>query len=48
MTNGERQQYYAAREAYRHKCEDFRERLSKYLSNFKPRHHEILLQKHHP
>lgn len=34
MTCQERSQYYDAREAYRRKCEDFREELSKYLSNY--------------
>ena len=47
MTCQERSQYYKAREAYRRKCEDFREELSKYLSNIKPHNHENLLQKHH-
>ena len=47
MTCQERSECYAAWEAYRRKCEDFREELHKYLSNFKPRHYENLLQKHH-
>lgn len=48
MTIQEQSQFYDAREAYRLKCEDFREKLFDYLSNYKPRHHENLLQKHHP
>ena len=43
----ERSQYYDAREAYRFKCEDFREELAIFLQNFKPHNHENLLQKHH-
>ena len=34
MTCQERSQYYAAREAYRRKCEDFREELQKYLNSY--------------
>lgn len=34
MTAEETAQYYAAREAYFWKCEDFREEMFKYLSNY--------------
>lgn len=42
MTAAERSIYYDQRQRYRWKCEDFREELHKYLSNYKPRHHENL------
>ena len=48
MTAEERSIFYAAREAYRWKCEDFREDLKRFFETFKPRNNEILLQKHHP
>ncbi len=48
MTYEETAQYYAAREAYRWKCEDFREELNRLFETFKPRNNGILLQKHHP
>ena len=34
MTCQERSQYYQAREVYRLKCEDFKEEMFKYLSNY--------------
>ena len=34
MTDEEQSKYYQAREAYRHKCEDFKEEMFKYLSNY--------------
>lgn len=37
MTCEERQQYYKAREAYRRKCEDFKEEMFKYLSTYETR-----------
>lgn len=40
MTCQERQQYYKAREAYRRKCEDFREEIKRFFDNYKPRHYE--------
>ncbi|MBR3699202.1 MAG: hypothetical protein IKM85_06715 [Bacteroidales bacterium] len=37
MTNEERSKYYQAREAYHHKCEDFKEEMFKYLSTYEQR-----------
>ena len=34
MTAEETDQFYKAREAYRSKCEDFKEEMSKYLSHY--------------
>lgn len=34
MTAEETAQFYQAREAYRRKCEDFKEQMFKYLSNY--------------
>ena len=41
MTAEETAQFYKDREAYRSKCEDFTEEMSKYLSHYEPRntHH---------
>ena len=44
MTCQERQQYYKAREAYRRKCEDFRDEMFKYLQNYEPRNNNHLPQ----
>lgn len=38
MTNEERSKYYQAREAYRRKCEDFKEEMIKYLSHYDYKH----------
>ena len=37
MTNEETAKFYAQREAYRWKCEDFKEELFKYLQHYEPR-----------
>ncbi len=37
MTAEETAQYYKAREAYRRKCEDFKEEMFKYLSTYEQR-----------
>lgn len=37
MTAEETAQYYKAREAYRRKCEDFKEETFKYLSTYEQR-----------
>ena len=34
MTDEETAQFYQDREAYRRKCEDFKEEMFKYLSNY--------------
>lgn len=41
MTDEETAQFYQDREAYRRKCEDFKEEMFKYLSHYGPRntHH---------
>lgn len=41
MNDEERSKYYQDREAYRRKCEDFKEEMFKYLSHYEPRntHH---------
>lgn len=41
MTAEETAQFYQAREAYRRKCDDFKEEMFKYLSHYEPRntHH---------
>ena len=41
MTAEETAQFYQDREAYRRKCEDFKEEMFKYLSHYEPRnpHH---------
>lgn len=41
MTAEETAQFYKDREAYRSKCEDFKEKMFKYLSHYEPRntHH---------
>ena len=39
MTNEETAQFYAYREAYRWKCEDFKIELDKYLSNYEIQRH---------
>ena len=44
MTSEETAQYYKAREAYRRKCEDFKEKLFKYLSHYEPRNTHQLPQ----
>ena len=44
MTCQERSQYYDAREAYRRKCEDFKEEMFKYLSHYEPRNRNHLPQ----
>ena len=36
MTDEERSKYYKDREAYRRKCEDFKEEMFKYLSHYEP------------
>ena len=37
MTYEERSKYYQAREAYRRKCDDFKEETFKYLSTYEHR-----------
>ena len=37
MNDEERSKYYQDREAYRRKCEDFKEEMFKYLSTYEPR-----------
>lgn len=37
MTYEETAQFYDAREAYRWKCEDFREEIKQFFETFKPR-----------
>jgi hypothetical protein len=37
MTAEETAQYYAARQRYREKCDDFKQELDKYLSNYERR-----------
>lgn len=37
MTDEETAQFYQAREAYRRKCEDFKEEMFKYLSTYEQR-----------
>lgn len=37
MTAEETAQFYQAREAYRRKCDDFKEEMFKYLSTHEPR-----------
>lgn len=41
MTAEETARFYKDREAYRSKCEDFKEEMFKYLSHYEPRniHH---------
>lgn len=39
MTELERSQYYAQREAYRWKCQDFKKQLDKYLNNYEIQRH---------
>lgn len=41
MTDEERSKYYKAREAYRRKCEDFKEEMFKYLSNYETKERTI-------
>lgn len=38
MTAEETAQFYKAREAYREKCDDFKQELDKYLSNYVKSH----------
>lgn len=38
MTDEERSKYYKAREAYRQKCDDFKEEMFKYQSNYENKH----------
>lgn len=44
MTDEETAQFYQAREAYRRKCEDFKEEMFKYLSHYEPRNRNHLPQ----
>lgn len=37
MTDEERAKYYKNREAYRSKCDDFKEEMFKYLSTYEQR-----------
>lgn len=38
MTEQERSEYYANRQAYFEKCHDFKERLERFFENYKPKH----------
>lgn len=40
MDNDERMIFYKQREDYRLKCEEFRQQVSLFLENFKPRHND--------
>lgn len=44
MTTEERNQFYQDREAYRWKCEYFKEEMFKYLSHYEPRNTNHLPQ----
>ena len=42
MTVQETAQYYAARQRYREKCDDFKQELDKYLSTYEPRNNNTM------